>query len=155
MPTREDFQIYEFIYNGQKWYTFKVEYFGKYVEPSLELILKKRKEIKKAVKERLAWVERENQKYFARIAEEERQRAFLLHQNKEEEKETLKQLLTELTPEQEKAQKRKAENEKRAKINLVYRLMEEGWSNADIMLNNDVSAAMVGRLRVEFNKRKK
>lgn len=86
METREDFKIYKLEKNGEVWYFFKVDFFGKYFEPTKELILQKRKEIRQKVKEKRAWVERENKKYYARLAAEERQRAFLLRQAKEEER---------------------------------------------------------------------
>lgn len=79
---REDFEIYQFIRNDHQWYGFKVEYFGIYAAPSKELILKKREEIRKAVKRRLAWVEKENQKYYARLVKEENERAILFRKNK-------------------------------------------------------------------------
>ena len=87
MSTREDFEIYTFTRNGHTWWGFKVNYFGKYAAPSEELILQMRKEVKKRVKARLAWVERENQKYYARLAERERQRALLLKETKKAERE--------------------------------------------------------------------
>lgn len=79
---REDFEIYEFVRNDKQWYGFKVDYFGRYSAPSKQQILKLRREIKRKVKARLEWVERENQKYYARMAEEERQRALLLKEAK-------------------------------------------------------------------------
>lgn len=83
MTTREDFEIYTFNRNGHKWYGFKVDYFGKYAAPSEEQILKLCAKIKKRVKARLKWVEMENQKYYARMAKQERQRALLLKEAKE------------------------------------------------------------------------
>lgn len=82
MTMREDFEIYEFIRDGKQWYGFKVEYFGIYAAPTKELILEKREQIKQAVKRRLNWVERENQKYYARLAREESKRAILFKKNK-------------------------------------------------------------------------
>lgn len=79
---REDFEIYKFIRNGHQWYGFKVEYYGIYSAPSEEQILEFRKRIKKEVAAKLRWVGRENKKYYARLAEEERQRALLLKKNK-------------------------------------------------------------------------
>lgn len=83
MNTREDFEIYTFTRNGRTWWAFKVDYFGKYAAPTEELILQTRREVKRRVKARLAWVEKENQKYYARLAEKERQRALLLKEAKE------------------------------------------------------------------------
>ena len=82
---REDFEIYEFMRNGQQWYGFKVDYFGRYSAPSREQILEIRRRIKQRVKAKLEWVERENQKYYARMAEEERQRALLFKKAKQAE----------------------------------------------------------------------
>lgn len=82
MSVREDFEIYTFKRNGATWYGFKVDYFGKYAAPSEEQILKLRSQIKRKVKARLEWVERENQKYYARMAERERRRALLFKEAK-------------------------------------------------------------------------
>ena len=82
---REDFEIYEFTRNDKTWYGFKVDYIGRYSAPSKPQILKLRREIKQKVKAKLEWVERENQKYYARMAEEERQRALLFREAKEAE----------------------------------------------------------------------
>ena len=79
---REDFEIYKFLRDGKQWYGFKVDYFGVYSAPSEKQILKRREEIKIKVAKKLAWIEKENQKYYARLAEEERQRALLFKQNK-------------------------------------------------------------------------
>lgn len=86
MSTREDFEIYTFTRSGHTWYGFKVDYFGKYAAPTEEQILKLRAQIKKRVKAKLDWVERENQKYYARMAEQERRRALLFKENKEAER---------------------------------------------------------------------
>lgn len=83
MNVREDFEIYTFSRNGHKWYGFKVDYFGKYAAPTEEQILKLRGQIKRKVKARLEWVERENQKYYARMAEQEHRRALLFKARKE------------------------------------------------------------------------
>ena len=74
---REDFEIYQFKRNGQQWYGFKVDYFGIYSAPSEKQILEIRRRVRQQVKKKLEWVERENQKYYARMAEEERRRALL------------------------------------------------------------------------------
>jgi len=79
---REDFEIYEFTHNNKKWYGFKVDYIGRWAAPSKKRILWLREKAKQYVKEKLEWVEEENQKYYARMAEEERQRALLLKQSK-------------------------------------------------------------------------
>lgn len=79
---REDFEIYQFMRNGHQWYGFKVEYYGIYSAPSEEQILEIRKRIKKEVAAKLRWVERENQKYYARLAREEHKRALLFKKNK-------------------------------------------------------------------------
>lgn len=83
MSMREDFEIYTFKRNGTVWYGFKVDYFGKYAAPTEEQILKIRTRIKREVKARLEWVERENQKYYARMAEQERRRALLFKKIRE------------------------------------------------------------------------
>lgn len=83
MNTREDFEIYTFTRNGQTWYGFKVDYFGRYAAPSEEKILEVRRNVKRKVKKRLEWVERENQKYYARMAKQESQRALLFKEAKE------------------------------------------------------------------------
>ena len=83
MIKREDFEIYTVTINGKTWYKFKVEYFGVYTAPTEELILKLRTRIKRKVKEKLEWVEEENQKYYARLAEQERRRALRLKEEKE------------------------------------------------------------------------
>lgn len=86
MTTREDFEIYTFNRNGHRWYGFKVDYFGKYAAPSEEQVLKLRTQIKRKVKAKLEWVERENQKYYARMAKQESQRALLFKDAKEAER---------------------------------------------------------------------
>lgn len=83
---REDFEIYTFKRNGTVWYGFKVDYFGKYAAPSEKQILKIRDQIEKKVKARLEWVERENKKYYARMAAQERRRALLFKEAKEAER---------------------------------------------------------------------
>lgn len=86
MNKREDFEIYTTTINGRVWYRFKVDYIGVYSAPSEEEILKLRTKIKRKVKEKLEWVEKENQRYYARLAEKERQRALLLKEAKEAER---------------------------------------------------------------------
>lgn len=86
MNKREDFEVYTITRNGRVWYRFKVDYIGVYTAPTEELILELRKKVKRQVKARLGWVERENQKYYARMAERERQRALLLKEAKEAER---------------------------------------------------------------------
>lgn len=83
---REDFEIYTFKRNGTVWYGFKVDYFGKYAAPSEKQILKIRDQIEKKVKARLEWVERENKKYYARMAAQERRRALLFKEAKDAER---------------------------------------------------------------------
>lgn len=83
MNKRKDFEIYTFQRNGQRWYGFKVDYFGVYAAPTEKEILKIRTRIKRKVKARIEYVERENEKYYARMAEQERQRALLLKKYKE------------------------------------------------------------------------
>lgn len=155
MATREDFEIFKIKKDGETLYCFQVEYYGVYFEPSLCLILKKRREIKKEVKEKLAWIEKENKKYYARLAEEQERRALLLKEAKEEEIKILKQLLTDLTPAQEKERQRQLANQKKARTRLCYAMMDSGMSNEDILLTTDIPAAVVSRIRIEFNKRKK
>jgi hypothetical protein len=48
----------------------------------MEEILKIRERVREQVKARLEWVEEENQKYYARMAKQERQRALLLKEAK-------------------------------------------------------------------------
>lgn len=79
---REDFEIYEFINNDKKWYGFKVDYIGQWTAPSMRQILAIQKKVREYVKAKLEWVERENKKYYARLAEEERQRALFLKRAK-------------------------------------------------------------------------
>ncbi len=86
MNTREDFEIYTFTRNGRVWYGFKVDYFGKYAAPTRELILQIRRNIKRKVKARLEWVEKENQKYYARMAKQERLRVLSFKEAKEAER---------------------------------------------------------------------
>lgn len=86
MAKREDFEIYTITINGHTWYRFRVEYFGIYTAPTEEQILKLRDRIKIKVQERLDWVEEENQKYYARLAEQERRRALFLKAAKEAER---------------------------------------------------------------------
>lgn len=86
MNKREDFEIYKVNINGHVFYRFKVEYFGIYTAPTIKQILGLRERVKIKVKERLEWVEKENKKYYARLAEQERQRALLLKESKEKER---------------------------------------------------------------------
>lgn len=83
MNKREDFEIYTVTINGRTWYKFKVDYIGVYSAPTEEEILDLRKKVKKQVKAKLEWVERENQKYYARLAEQERRRALSLREARE------------------------------------------------------------------------
>ena len=82
MSTREDFEIYTIRSGERTWYKFRVEYFGAYSAASMEEILKIRERVRRQVKARLEWVEEENKKYYARMAEQERQRALLLKEAK-------------------------------------------------------------------------
>ena len=86
MNTREDFEIYTITRNGHVWYRFKVDYIGVYTAPTEEQILELRRKIKRHVKAKLEWVERENQKYYARLAAQERRRALLLKEAKKAER---------------------------------------------------------------------
>ena len=86
MNKREDFEIYTIIINGRTWYRFRVEYFGVYTAPTEKRIIKLREAVKVRVQKRLEWVERENQKYYARLAAKERQRALSLKAEKESER---------------------------------------------------------------------
>lgn len=139
MATREDFEIYQFLRNGQQWYGFKVDYIGVYSAPSKELIMQKRKEVKKIVKEKLAWVERENQKYYARLAEEERQRASSLHEAKQQEIRAMSMVDI---------------DDKKTRTQAIYNLMAVGFTNEEIMKDTGVSARVISRLRFEFEKKK-
>lgn len=86
MNTREDFEIYTITRNGRTWYRFKVDYIGVYTASTEELILQIRRKVKRQVKARIEWVEKENQKYYARMAAQERRRALLLKEAKEAER---------------------------------------------------------------------
>lgn len=86
MIKREDFEIYTIIINGHTWYRFRVEYFGVYTAPTEKQILKLREKIKVKVQERIEYVEKENQKYYARLAAKERQRALSLKEAKDAER---------------------------------------------------------------------
>lgn len=79
---REDFEIYEFTRDDKTWYGFRVQYYGIYSSPTKEGIYKLRDKIRQEVKEKLEWIDQENKKYYARMAEEERQRALLFKRNK-------------------------------------------------------------------------
>lgn len=138
MATREDFEIYRFLRNGRQWYGFKVDYWGRYSAPTEKLILKKRKEVQEQVRKKLAWIEEENQKYYARLAEEERQRALLLHSSKEAEKQIMALCETE---------------DKKERTQAIYALMELGYSNQDIQLATNVSPRVISRIRYEYNKK--
>ena len=83
MAKREDFEIYQFDRNGHTWYGFKVDYYGRYSAPTEEQIIKLRRKIKRQVKAKLEWIEKENQKYYARVAAQESRRALLLRQARE------------------------------------------------------------------------
>lgn len=83
---REDFEIYRVIKDGEIYYKFKVDFYGAYYAKTKQAILKKREKIQEEVKEKLEWVEQENQKYYARLAEQERQRALYLKKIKKKEK---------------------------------------------------------------------
>lgn len=83
MIKREDFEIFTIKINGRTWYRFKVDYFGVYTAPTEKRILKLREKIKVKVQERIEYVEKENQKYNARLAEQERRRALSLKEAKE------------------------------------------------------------------------
>lgn len=82
MSAREDFEIYRVEKDGQIYYKFKVEYYGVYYAKTKIAILKKREKIRKEVAKKLEWIERENQKYYARLEAQERKRALLLKQAK-------------------------------------------------------------------------
>lgn len=86
MNKREDFEIYPIKINGRTWYRFRVEYYGVYSASSEKQILKLQEKIKQEVKEKLEWIEQENQKYYARMAEQERRRALLFKETKEAER---------------------------------------------------------------------
>ena len=86
MNKREDFEIYPITRNGHVWCRFKVDYIGVYTAPTEEQILELRRKIKRHVKAKLEWVEKENQKYYARLAAQERRRALLLKEAKKAER---------------------------------------------------------------------
>ena len=87
MNTREDFEIYKVTNNGRERYRFKVDYIGVYSAPTEKAILELRRKVRRQVKAKLEWVERENQKYYARMAEREHQRALFLKALKDIERE--------------------------------------------------------------------
>jgi len=78
MARREDFEIEHRVVNGKDYYSFNVEYFGYYVAHTEREILNLRDVVKKQVEDKLAWIEEENQKYYARLAQEEERRALFL-----------------------------------------------------------------------------
>ena len=91
---------------------------------------------KKYVEKKLAWVERENQKYYARLAAEERERALSLKEAR--------------CPEQRRslrAQEKRIRNEK------IYRMIKDGATNKDIVMATGAPLQCVARLRYESLKK--
>lgn len=139
MAQREDFEIYEFIRNGHQWYGFKVDYIGVYSAPSKEQILEIRKKVKKQVKEKLDWIEKENQKYYARLAEEEEKRASLLHEAKEIEREVIRTLSA--------GPNNLSKEEKQQRVELIHQLVYLGLSNEDIQALTNAPMQSIARVR--------
>lgn len=144
MNTREDFEIYTFNKNGHVWYGFKVDYFGRYSAPTEEQILKIRRNVKRRVKARLEWVERENQKYYARLAEEERRRALFLKEAKQQKLAALEAILNRT--------RGMTAAQKKARIRHIDFLIEQGFKNQDIMKQMNVSWKAVMRRRIICDK---
>jgi uncharacterized protein YerC len=139
MTTREDFEIYEFLRNGQQWYGFKVDYIGIYSAPSKKQIEEILQKVKRQVRNKLAWVERENKKYYARLAEEERQRALSLKQAKEIEN-NIMHLLSEPT-------NNLTNREKQFRTLLIKRMIASGMTDAEIQDRTNASMYVIARIR--------
>ena len=146
MSTREDFEIYEIERNDKTWYTFKVEYIGRWYSPTKEGILKKQEAVREYVAERIAWVERENKKYYARLAEEERQRALLFAEAKKLERKSIKQINSYKTP--------LTTQQKKMRSQKIYDLMEQGYTMEQIAQIVPAPTQALSRLKHEFNKKK-
>lgn len=145
MSEREDFEIYEFIRNDKTWYGFKVDYIGRWVAPSMSQILAIQKKAREYVKAKLEWVERENKKYYARLAEEERQRALLFKQAKQKEKRLdsyINNYGKGLTIQQ-----------KRERSKKIYELIAKGATNEEITLITGAPPQSIARLRYEAAKK--
>lgn len=142
---REDFEIYKFLRNGHQWYGFKVDYFGIYSAPSEKKILAIRKQVQKQVAKKLEWIEKENQKYYARLAEEEKERASLLHEAKQIENNVLSIL---------SSPPNKLSNiEKKLQIKIIYSLVQDGLTNKEIQEETGASLQTIARIR-HWNMRK-
>ena len=142
---REDFEIYKFLRNGHQWYGFKVDYFGIYSAPSEKQILAIRKQVQKQVAKKLEWIEKENQKYYARLAEEEKERASLLHEAKQIENNVLSIL---------SSPPNKLSNiEKKLQIKIIYGLVQDGLTNKEIQEETGASLQTIARIR-HWNMRK-
>lgn len=142
---REDFEIYNFIRNGQQWYGFKVDYIGIYSAPSEKKIKEIRAKVKKKVEAKLAWVERENQKYYARLAAEEDKRASSLHKAKEIENKVMSILSC--------PQHALTNAEKRIRTEVIYGMIELGMTDEEIQSQLNVSLQSVVRSRHWYNKK--
>lgn len=145
MAQREDFEIYEFIRNDQQWYGFKVDYYGVYSAPSKEKILELRTKIKREVKEKLDWIEKENQKYYARLAKEEEKRASLLHEAKEIERNIMHMLS--IGPDN------LTKEEKKQRVKLIHQLVYLGLTNEDIQALTNAPMQSIARVRHWENKK--
>ena len=137
--TREDFEIYTVTANGKTWYKFKVDYIGVYSAPSEEQIKKIREEVKKEVKAKLEWVEEENQKYYARLAAEEENRASLLHEAKELENKIIKMLAN--------PTKNLSTSEKKLRTDVIANMIDLGMSNQEIQLVTQAPMQAIARVR--------
>lgn len=143
---REDFEIYEFIRNGKQWYGFQVEYYGKYAAPTKEKILELRKKIRQEVKEKLQWIDEENKKYYARLAEEERQRALLFKRIKEFETEIRQVLSSKISPQI------MTELQKRIRTKRIRFLIEDGYTSKEIRDMTGASFSAISRIKYSIKK---
>lgn len=146
MAQREDFEIYSFLRNGHTWYGFKVDYYGVYSAPSEEQIKKIRTKIRQEVKARLDWVEKENKRYYARLAEEEEKRASLLREAKQIENNVIKMLSL--------PSKSLTNQEKRLRADIIYRMVSEGMTNEEIQAATNAPMQSIARVRYEYDKQK-
>jgi methionyl-tRNA formyltransferase len=142
---REDFEIYKFMRNGQQWYGFKVDYIGVYSAPSEEKIKEIRAKVKKKVKAKLDWIEKENQKYYARLAAEEDERASSLREAKEIENKVVAMLSS--------PQHALTAAEKRIRTEVIYSMIELGMTDEEIQSQLNVSLQSVVRSRHWYNKK--
>lgn len=142
MYEREDFEIYTFFRNGKQWYGFKVDYIGRWSAPTKEQILDQQKKIRKYVQKKLEWVERENQKYYARLAREECKRALLFKQAKQQEHQVKLIMETPTLTTQQKKQRSA----------IIYKMIANGATNDEIVHETKAPLQSIARLRFEYKK---